>query len=58
MANRKPDKEAQVIGATIGGAAGGLVGAVLGGPIGALIGAAFSSWVGHEIAGEASKGGH
>jgi hypothetical protein len=44
-------KDKEVLGATIGGAAGGFIGAVVGGPIGALLGAAAVSWVGHQISG-------
>jgi hypothetical protein len=44
-------KERHVLGATIGGAAGGLVGALLAGPVGALVGAAIASYVGHQIEG-------
>jgi outer membrane lipoprotein SlyB len=42
-------KQRHVLGATIGGAAGGLLGALVAGPIGALVGAAVASYVGHTI---------
>ncbi|MHB8394341.1 MAG: hypothetical protein ACYDC5_07545 [Candidatus Dormibacteria bacterium] len=53
----KPNKEARVIGAGVGGAAGGMIGAALGGPVGAVIGAALAAWMGHGIAIEAEKKG-
>jgi uncharacterized protein YcfJ len=45
----KADKERRIIGATIGGAAGGAVGAAFGGRIGATIGGGVSSLVGHWV---------
>ncbi|HTX68842.1 MAG TPA: hypothetical protein VMH50_06810 [Thermoleophilia bacterium] len=45
----KADKERRIIGATIGGAAGGAVGAALGGRIGATIGGGVSSLIGHWV---------
>lgn len=58
MANRKqPDKDARMVGAGVGGAIGGVAGALLGGPIGAAIGAALTSWIGHEVAADASQHG-
>ena len=49
----KPNKEARVLGAGIGGAGGGMIGAALGGPVGAVIGAAVAARVGHWAAREA-----
>jgi outer membrane lipoprotein SlyB len=43
-------KDKKVVGATVGGAAGGFIGAIVAGPVGALIGSAVASWVGHKIA--------
>jgi uncharacterized protein YcfJ len=57
LAEKKKDKEARVVGATIGGAAGGLIGAIVAGPAGAAIGSAAASWLGHEVAKEARKKG-
>ena len=43
------DKERRIIGATVGGAAGGAIGAALGGRTGATIGGGVSSLVGHWV---------
>ena len=46
---KKPNEEPKIVGAGIGGAAGGIIGAIVGGPTGAAIGAGVSGWLGHLI---------
>ncbi|MGC8473706.1 MAG: glycine zipper domain-containing protein [Candidatus Dormibacteria bacterium] len=53
---RRPNEEARLIGAGIGGAAGGVIGAIVGGPVGAGVGGAIGGWLGHVITTELSKG--